>query len=151
MWKCDTETRRIKIRGKKKKRLKKIQSNRVDSYSQPTGKDESGLDTVSLTGSGDCNTAQPFSVPLSLLTSVFSFPYLGQKNGSAPHRRFLCFIYIWSPFFCFENPLSIFFFHFMLCHLIDRLKFWMTTELVCSSGFSYSYFKGEFKLQMLKY
>ena len=73
--------------------------------SQTTGKDESGLDTVSLMGSGDCDTTQPFLVPLSLLTSVFSFPYLGQKNGSVPYRRFLYFIYIWIPFFFSENPL----------------------------------------------
>lgn len=98
--------------GEEEKRLKKIQSNRIDSYSQTTGKDESGLDTVSLTGSGDCNTAQAFWVSLSLLTSVFSFPYLGQKNGSVPHRRFLYFIYIWSPFFFFESLLSIFFLSF---------------------------------------
>ena len=69
-----------------------MQSNRVDNYSQTTGKDESGLVTVSLTSSEDCNTALPFSVPLSLLTSVFSFLYLGQKDGSVPHRRFLYFI-----------------------------------------------------------
>lgn len=60
---------------------------------QTTGKDESGLVTVSLTSSEDYNIATPIPVPLSLLTSVFSFLYFRQSVESVPGRRFQGFLH----------------------------------------------------------
>lgn len=93
--------------------------NPIDN--QTTGKDENALVTVSLTDSESCNTALPYPMSLSLLTSVFSFPYLGLKDRSFPHRRFLgvwgllFFKFRYEAHFSFMNPPSNI---FLLSHVM---------------------------------